>query len=87
MNCEMCGREMRPAPARFDGEDTFVGFFPCVCSRTAWLNCGCREYGSTYEEHLEHCAKVQTATGIPLATKKELRLIDVDCVRQVGGVA
>ena len=57
MNCEKCGREMIPAPARFDGEETTVGFFPCVCSRTAWLSCGCREYGSTYEEHMEHCCK------------------------------
>ena len=63
MNCEKCGREMRPAPARFDGEDTTVGFCQCVCSRTAWLNCGCREYGSTYEEHLENCAKVTSANA------------------------
>ena len=62
MNCEKCGREMRPAPSRFDGEDTTVGFFPCVCSRTAWMNCSCREYGSTYEEHMEHCAKVHHAS-------------------------
>jgi len=64
MNCEKCGREMRPAPARFDGEDTTVGFFPCVCSREAWLNCSCRENGSTYGEHLQHCAKVQPSHGL-----------------------
>lgn len=36
--CESCGRPMIPAPARFDGEDTFVGFMPCACSWTAFLD-------------------------------------------------
>lgn len=30
---------MRPCPAQYDGVwDTFVGFFPCVCSYEAWNN-------------------------------------------------
>lgn len=53
--CETCGRELSPAPARFDGEDTFVGYMPCVCSRTAWLNSADKwEGGITYEEYLEN---------------------------------
>ena len=26
--CELCGRALTPCPARWDGEDTFVGFYP-----------------------------------------------------------
>ena len=29
--CEYCGSELKPAPARFDGEPTFVGYLPCNC--------------------------------------------------------
>jgi len=27
--CKQCGEEMFPAPARWDGEPTFVGYLPC----------------------------------------------------------
>jgi len=30
--CKICGRVLIPAPARFDGVPTFVGFYPCMCS-------------------------------------------------------
>ena len=53
--CERCGKGLIPAPARFEGKETTCGFHPCVCSRTAWLNCSCREYGSTLEEHRAFC--------------------------------
>ena len=62
--CPDCGREMKPCPARVDGEDTFIGFYPCVCSRAAWLNDECREYGVSYEEYLEH---------LPTSPRKESR--------------
>ena len=29
--CSECGLELTPAPARFDGEPTFVGYYPCQC--------------------------------------------------------
>ena len=28
--CIHCGSEMRQAPARFDGEATYVGYLPCI---------------------------------------------------------
>jgi hypothetical protein len=40
MNCKLCGREMRPAPARWDGEPTYVGHFPCACNRPIMTDCG-----------------------------------------------
>jgi hypothetical protein len=27
--CSVCGREVQPAPARFDGEFTLCGWYPC----------------------------------------------------------
>lgn len=54
-NCANCGREMKPCPARIDGVlDTFVGYYQCACSREAWLNDECREWGIGYEEYLEY---------------------------------
>lgn len=29
--CEYCGETLIPAPARFDGEATFVGYMPHTC--------------------------------------------------------
>lgn len=29
--CKHCGRELKPAPANFDGIPTFVGYLPCNC--------------------------------------------------------
>lgn len=29
MKCKYCGRELKPAPAKHDGEPTYVGFLPC----------------------------------------------------------
>jgi hypothetical protein len=29
--CELCGAELDPCPARFDGEGTYCGFYPCQC--------------------------------------------------------
>lgn len=31
MNCDKCGKSLRPAPAWFDGEETTVGYWPCLC--------------------------------------------------------
>lgn len=33
MKCEICGAELKPAPAKFDGEFTYVGYLPCNCTR------------------------------------------------------
>lgn len=55
MTCEECGKPLIPAPARFDGEYTTVGYYPCKCSRAAWLDCECRQHGGTLEEHREFC--------------------------------
>jgi hypothetical protein len=30
--CKDCGRKLTPCPARFDGEPTYVGFYPCQCN-------------------------------------------------------
>lgn len=38
MECERCGMSLRPAPARFDGEHTTVGYLPCTCAPIAPLN-------------------------------------------------
>ena len=35
--CPDCGRKFLPCPARWDGEPTTVGFYPCVCSYESWL--------------------------------------------------
>ena len=34
MNCEHCGKALKPAPAklRADGEQTYCGFLPCACN-------------------------------------------------------
>lgn len=29
MNCPICNKPLQPAPARSDGEPTFVGYLPC----------------------------------------------------------
>jgi hypothetical protein len=45
---------MVPAPARWDGEPTTVGFFPCECSREAWSESDEHwEGGLNYEEYLD----------------------------------
>ena len=49
MNCPDCGRPLRPCPAWVDGEETSVGFFPCVCSWTVFLDH--RQPGETYTEY------------------------------------
>lgn len=49
--CPHCGRRLRPAPARFEGEDTFCGFMPCVCSWTAYLDR--RHDSESWEEYRE----------------------------------
>lgn len=35
MNCNNCGSELIPAPAklRADGEQTYCGLFPCACDK------------------------------------------------------
>lgn len=32
--CKYCGGELKPAPANFDGEPTYVGYLPCNCQST-----------------------------------------------------
>lgn len=47
--CRQCGRLYVECPARADGEDTFVGYYPCVCSMDAYfIN---RNDGETYAEY------------------------------------
>lgn len=29
--CELCGAKLDPCPSRCDGEDTYCGFYPCLC--------------------------------------------------------
>lgn len=33
--CRWCGKELTPAPARFEGQDTYVGYYPCPDHNTA----------------------------------------------------
>ncbi len=33
--CRWCGRELKPAPAKFDGEPAYVGWMPCPDHNTA----------------------------------------------------
>lgn len=49
MNCKLCGREMQPAPARWDGEPTYVGYMPCACDKPIST-----EYGIVYPGSPEH---------------------------------
>jgi hypothetical protein len=51
MNCENCGRELTPCPAklRADGEQTYVGFIPCACDKRIMTDFGVVEPGT--EEH------------------------------------
>jgi hypothetical protein len=52
--CPRCGRELIPASARWDGEDTTVGFRLCDCSHDAYLDSDERwNGGMNYEEYLE----------------------------------
>jgi hypothetical protein len=44
--CVGCGKPLIPCPARFDGEDTFVGYFPCTCNK----KCVC---GHNAADHFE----------------------------------
>lgn len=50
--CKDCGRKMRPAPARRDGEETTVGYFPCECSWTYYNN-HIAGQGLSYEDYRE----------------------------------
>lgn len=36
--CKVCGKQLIPAPARFDGEATYVGYFPHDCQRAPQVN-------------------------------------------------
>lgn len=49
-NCEHCGVELKPAPARWDGEATFVGFIPCACQRPIMT----KEIGVVYPGEEDH---------------------------------
>lgn len=42
--CEDCGRALTPCPARWDGEDTYVGYYACPC-----------EEARTEDTDLEEC--------------------------------
>lgn len=37
MKCKKCGKELKPAPAKWDGEPTSVGFLPCDCKDNPYL--------------------------------------------------
>ena len=47
--CNLCGKELRPARAFWDGEPTYVGYFPCACNRPIMTDCGVVYPGE--EEH------------------------------------
>jgi hypothetical protein len=51
-NCPICGRELRPAPARHDGEPTYVGFFPCPCTESYTTEFGIIQPGTPEHEDL-----------------------------------
>jgi ribosomal protein L37AE/L43A len=36
VNCQYCHRPRIPAAARWDGEPTAVGFWPCPCTKYDW---------------------------------------------------
>lgn len=36
MQCDFCKKPLVPADARWDGEPTTVGFWPCPCSKYDW---------------------------------------------------
>ncbi len=56
-----CGRELIPAPARFDGEFTYVGYFPCRCDEPIMT-----DYGTVYPGMPEHERLL-----VPLKTDKK----------------
>lgn len=55
-----CGRELTPAPARWDGELTYVGYYPCRCDDPIMT-----DYGTVYPGTPEHNAFLK-----PLKTDK-----------------
>ena len=36
--CPHCGTELKPAPAKWDGESTYVGHLPCDCDKSKQEN-------------------------------------------------
>lgn len=55
--CGECGRRMRPAPARFEGVETFCGYMPCKCSWTVYL-----EHHDPGESLAEYRARINEIT-------------------------
>jgi hypothetical protein len=53
--CTKCGRILKPAPAHWDGEPTYVGFFPCPCERPIQT-----DYGTFYPGDEEHTQLLQS---------------------------
>ena len=51
--CQICGRKLVHAPAFTDGTPTFVGYFPCVCSRDVYLKRRLEVLCKTYRKYLE----------------------------------
>jgi hypothetical protein len=39
-NCKLCGRELKPAPAKWNGEPTYVGYYPCPCNESYMTETG-----------------------------------------------
>lgn len=50
--CEYCGKALIPAPARFDGEETFVGYLPHSCTQPP-ANAKGEENGDDWKSVLE----------------------------------
>lgn len=50
-NCDKCGKPLTPAPGklRADGEQTYVGFYPCACDKQIMTDFGIVDPGT--EEH------------------------------------
>ena len=59
--CDKCGREMIPAPAMWDGEPTYVGYYPCRCDELIMTECGVVYPGSPeHTEIIDRGRKMQT---------------------------
>lgn len=53
--CEDCGRRLTPCPARWDGEDTYVGFYRCSCAEAREEDAERAEWNAPAEDVIEVC--------------------------------
>lgn len=72
--CKQCGKELIPAPAKFDGEATFVGYMPHDCQPKVYL----ADYKN--KKFVKKATMEEpTYAGMPASKcKKDIPLIDID---------